>query len=229
MEILRAEKITQWFPPNRRILEAVDLSVEEGEMVSILAEPGSGKTLLLEILSGFRAPSEGTVYLLEKKRTGETAGAAEAFRRKYLGILPRDPGFLPLLTLEENVALPLLLGGMSGKKARRLAKEWLNALGIGAMRERLSGQLSAYEKCLGNVVRGTLSEPKLVFADDFTADLTEAEEERLFEAFLEILRRGSMTLIQTTSSPRTAARGSRVLMLKDGKIYQDCEIGGESE
>lgn len=223
MEILRAEKITQWFPPNRRILEELDLSVQEGEMVSILAEPGGGKTLLLEILSGFRPPSEGTVFLWEKKRIGEKEPLAEAFRRKYLGILPRDPGFLPLLTLEENVALPLCLGGMGGKKARRLAKEQLNILEIGTMRDRLSGQLSIYEKCLGNVARGILHGPKLVFADDFTADLTKAEEERLFGVLPGLLRSGNMTLIQTTSSPRTAARGTRILLLRDGRIYQDCE------
>ena len=69
MEILRAEKIVQWFPPNRRILEEVDLVVQAGESVSVLGGPGSGKTLLMEILSGFRTPSAGRVYVLEKERT----------------------------------------------------------------------------------------------------------------------------------------------------------------
>ena len=224
MEILRAEKIVQWFPPNRRILEEVDLVVQAGESVSVLGGPGSGKTLLMEILSGFRTPSAGRVFVLEKERTGTDRGAGEAFRRKHLGILPRNPGFLPMLTLEENVALPLILKGMPGAKARKLAKERLELLGLRSVRGRLSGQLTALESSLGNMARGTLHGPELVLADEFTADLTEAEEDKVWDLFPAILRQGNMTLIQTAGCSRTAGRTLRSLTLYNGKLEQGDSI-----
>ena len=137
-----ARGVIRFFPPDRRVLNRLDLRVETGETVRILGRSGAGKTLLTQVLTGQAVPEEGQVFLEGEELSALSPERRLALRRRRLGILSREPGFFPRLSMEDNVSLALQLMGEGRRAARRKAREAMERFGVLSGAGRLPGQLT---------------------------------------------------------------------------------------
>jgi len=192
------------------ILTGVDLELRAGELVTLVGRSGSGKSALLALVAGFDVPDEGTVRI-----AGLPEGASPPW--STMAVLPQSFGLLDELTLEENVASPMLFGGgpVSGAMAR--AADLLGALGIGDLARRYPAEVSIGQRQRVALARAVAGRPKVLLADEPTAHLDHATIELAVELLLDFVAEGSACLVATHDQALTA-RAHRRLELRDGRI-----------
>ena len=209
-------------------LTDVNFSVEEGEYIAIMGESGSGKTTLLNILAALDRPTSGNVVLDGKNisKIGESAMAN--FRRKNIGFVFQDFNLLDTFTLEDNIFLPLVL---SGKKYRDM-KDRLNPIAkelrIEDILKKYPYEVSGGQKQRAAVARAIITDPKLVFADEPTGALDSKSADELLRLFAKINRLGQ-TILMVTHSVKSASFASRVLFIRDGKIFHQIYKGNDTD
>ena len=221
---IELEDIVQWFPPDRLILDGVNLVLKEGEQVSILGEPGSGKSLLVGILGGTLRACEGRIRIDGEEWQDKKKDRWERLRRKKYGILLREPGFMKNLNMIDNVALPLLLAGENGLASRKKARRQLQDLGVENAAYRNPGQLSLYESSVMGLARAVLHQPEILLADSFTEHLTREEEAKVWKRLRSLPGGGKMSLIQVTGRRDSSQYTERRYFLRKGRIYEDESI-----
>lgn len=209
-------------------LTDVNFSVEEGEYIAIMGESGSGKTTLLNILAALDRPTSGNVVLDGKNisKIGESKMAN--FRRKNIGFVFQDFNLLDTFTLEDNIFLPLVL---SGKKYRDM-KDRLNPIAkelrIEDILKKYPYEVSGGQKQRAAVARAIITDPKLVFADEPTGALDSKSADELLRLFAKINRLGQ-TILMVTHSVKSASFASRVLFIRDGKIFHQIYKGNDTD
>lgn len=200
-----------------RALRGITFSVETGEFVALVGPSGSGKSTLLACLAGLDVPDGGQVELMGERiaRLDETTRTQR--RAHHIGMLMQSRNLVPGLTAEENVRLPLLLAGRgSDERVTRL----LETMGVAARRLALPGELSGGEAARVGLAVALVHDPKLVLADEPTAEVDAETEEHL----LAIVRRhcdAGATAIIATHSTAVANAASRVIRIADGRIVDD--------
>src|SRR5438445_7630769 len=152
-------------------LRGATIAVEPGEILAVMGPSGSGKSTLLHCLAGILIPDEGEVWLAGERidTLGETARSS--LRRDRLGFVFQSGQLVPELTAEENVALPLLLGGVRRARAVTQARTWFERLDLGGLEQRRSGELSGGQAQRVALARGMVSHPEVLFADEPTGSL----------------------------------------------------------
>ena len=202
-----------------KILRGINLTITEGETVSVIGPSGSGKTSLLMILAGLEPATDGEVIINGQSFLGLDEDALAEFRRDHIGIVFQSFHLVPTMTALENVALPLEFAGYSGAFER--AETELCGVGLGQRLTHYPSQLSGGEQQRVALARAFVCEPALLLADEPTGSLDSDNGDMVMGLLFDLQRRSGTTLIIVTHAPDLAAKCSRILQLADGQIVQD--------
>lgn len=201
------------------VLKDVCFTVEEGEYVSIMGPSGSGKSTLMNIIGCLDVPSEGT-YLLNGENISEKSDSdMSKLRNSTIGFVFQNFNLLPRETALENVALPLLYGGVSRRERTERAREELEKVGLGDRVSFFPTQLSGGQKQRVAIARAMVGKPKLLLADEPTGALDTASGKQIMELFRELNKQG-VTIVMITHEPEIAAYADRTLYIRDGELRQ---------
>ena len=207
------------------ILKNINLSVDHGEYIAIMGPSGSGKTTLMNLMGCLDVPTSGT-YLLDGEDVG-TAGdnRLTEIRNSYIGFVFQSFYLLPKLTAQENVALPLLYGGVKKKERMDIAARMLNDLGLGDRLDFYPNQLSGGQQQRVAIARAMSTNPKVLFADEPTGALDSASGEQIMELFSKLNETGT-TIIMITHEQFIADHAKKIYYIRDGVLSS--EKGGGS-
>jgi putative ABC transport system ATP-binding protein len=201
-------------------LRGVDLVVESGELLALVGPSGSGKTTLLNQLGALDVPTAGTVEVLGRELAGLSKAERARLRLHELGFVFQAYNLVPVLTSRENVEFVLEMQGV-GAERRERARAVLEQLGLGSEAERLPAELSGGQQQRVAVARAVASEPRLVLADEPTANLDTVNAELLMQLMRRLHAERGMTFVFATHDPRVMRHASRVVTLEDGRVVRD--------
>jgi putative ABC transport system ATP-binding protein len=199
-------------------LRGASLAADAGEMLAVMGPSGSGKSTLLHCLAGILQPSAGEVWF--GGRRIDTLGETErsALRRDRFGFVFQFGQLVPELSAVENVALPLLLGGMRRASALAQARPWFGRLGLDGLEGRRSGELSGGQAQRVALARGLITRPDVLFADEPTGSLDSLTGEQVMGLLTAAARDQGSTVILVTHEPRVAAYARREVIVRDGRV-----------
>lgn len=224
MSIVTTEALTKIYKVGDTTINAVDgldLSIDKGELLSIMGPSGSGKTTLLHLLGCLDVPTAGKVNI-DGQETGNLSGAAlAAIRREKVGFIFQEFNLLPVLSAAENVELPLRYLKVKPAERRRRALEALEKVGLSDRARNRPSQLSGGESQRVAIARALVTEPALVLADEPTGELDTANTVRIMDLLRELNRDFQQTVAIVTHDPMVAERTRRVISIRDGKIASD--------
>ncbi|GAT72970.1 ABC transporter, ATP binding protein [Microbacterium sp. HM58-2] len=220
--VLEAHALTKTYG-STRALAGVDVAIRRGESVAIMGASGSGKTTLLHVLAGIITPDAGSVTFrpsagapVEVTALGESARSR--LRRERFGFVFQQGLLIPELTAVENVALASMINGVRRADAVQHAASWLAALGLAGMEDRRIGELSGGQAQRVAIARAQATGAELVFADEPTGALDSHTSGEVMDALLWSTTGQGRTLLVVTHDPEVAARCSRVVAVRDGRI-----------
>jgi putative ABC transport system ATP-binding protein len=199
-------------------LQDLDLDVESGDFVALMGPSGSGKTTLLNLIAGIDTATAGTLVIDGTDIT--TLGKAKLadWRAKNIGYIFQLYNLVPVLTAYENVEFPLLMRGMGRRERGRRVGSWLERVGILAQAKQRPDQLSGGQRQRVAIARAMAGEPKLVVADEPTANLDSENSARILDLMADINARTGTTFVFATHDPAVIARAQRVVSIRDGRI-----------
>lgn len=224
MEILRTEHLKKVYGLGSNEVTAVDnvnLSVEKGEFVAIVGSSGSGKSTLLHMLGGVDRPTEGRVLIEEQDIYKMNDDALAIFRRRQVGLIYQFYNLIPVLNVEENMALPCELDGR--KPDKELMEELSVTLGLTHRMNHLPNQLSGGQQQRVAIGRALMNRPSILLADEPTGNLDSKASDEIVELLKLSNRKYKQTIIMITHNLEIAKQADRVLVLEDGRIIADRE------
>jgi putative ABC transport system ATP-binding protein len=202
----------------RTALRGVDLDVADGESLAVVGRSGSGASTLLHLLAGVLVPDAGCVRLRGRDLALLDEPERSSLRRRHYGFVLASGQLLPELSAAENVALPAMLLGAPRARALEHARQWLAALGLGALEDRRPGELSRAQTQRVAVARALITGPDVVLADEPTAGLDAAAGAELMRLLAATTRAAGASLVVVTHDRDVAAWCSRRIELRDGVV-----------
>lgn len=221
MELISARGITHTYNGKDIILNDIDLTVEHGEFVSVLGASGSGKTTLLSILGGIEKPTEGSVLIDGEDITKAGERRRAILRRTKIGFVFQFFNLAPYLTVEQNILVPVLLGGKGKKAVKETLDSLIDFVGLSDKRDCMPGKLSGGEQQRVAIARGLVFHPELILLDEPTGNLDSVNSEGIMHLLTRINAEFGTTIVQVTHNEKNAAYGTRVITISDGKILDD--------
>jgi putative ABC transport system ATP-binding protein len=210
-------------------LRGLSLEVHEGDFLALVGPSGSGKTTLLNLLGALDRPTSGELEVLGQRLSTLGKGARAKLRLSSLGFVFQAYNLVPVLTAAENVEFVLELQGVSARERRARSLEMLKELGLAELAHRRPNEMSGGQQQRVAVARAVASRPKLVLADEPTANLDTKSAEQLMELMRKLHTEHGATFVFSTHDPRIVAHASRVVTLEDGRIVADvARTGGAS-
>ena len=213
--IVEAKKIRKSFG-SLEVLKGVDFEVQAGEVVAIMGASGAGKSTLLQILGTLLTPDSGSLTIDGTDILSLGERALSRFRNRRIGFVFQAHHLLPEFTAEENVTIPMLIGGQAQASARARARELLALVGL---QERLShkpSQLSGGEQQRVAIARALANNPAILFADEPTGNLDSRTKEEIHQLFLDVRKQLGQTIVIVTHDAGLAALCDRTCTLRDG-------------
>jgi putative ABC transport system ATP-binding protein len=199
-------------------LRGADVSVKRGEVLAVMGPSGSGKSTLLHCLAGILVPDSGEVYFDGQRLDTLREGDRSRLRRERFGFVFQFGQLVPELTAEENVALPLLLGGTRREEALRVARAWFERLELNGLERHRTGEMSGGQAQRVALARGLVAHPDVLFADEPTGSLDSLTGELVMGLLTRSAREEGSTVILVTHEPRVAAYADREVIVRDGKV-----------
>jgi putative ABC transport system ATP-binding protein len=223
MSLLVADTLTKSFG-STPALRGASLTVERGEIVAVMGPSGSGKSTLLHCLAGIFTPDSGQVWF-DGARV-DTRGDRErtALRRSAFGFVFQFGQLVPELSAVDNIALPLLLGGVRRRTAYAKAGEWIARLGLDGLEGRRMGELSGGQAQRVAVGRGLVMGPAVLFADEPTGALDSLTSENVMDLLVDTVRAEHAAVVIVTHDARVAAHADRRVTVSDGKVLTGVRI-----
>ena len=215
--MLQAKGITKSYG-SLNVLKGVDLSVEKGEIVSIVGSSGAGKSTLLHILGSLDTPDAGKIFINNEPVHSLKGRKLAAFRNKNIGFVFQFHHLLPEFSAIENVCIPGWIAGRSKRQVKDEATKLLNLLGLSQRLDNKPDQMSGGEQQRVAVARALINNPSIVFADEPTGNLDSANAEGLHHLFLELRNTLQQTFLIVTHNEELAAMSDRTIHMKDGRI-----------
>jgi ABC-type lipoprotein export system ATPase subunit len=220
--MIELKGIYKWYNTgNNRtfILKDINLSVKEGEFISVMGPSGSGKSTLLNIIGMLDEPSEGEydfmqepVFKLKEKKRSE-------LYKKYIGFVFQAYHLIDELTVYENIETPLIYQDIKTSERKAMVADMLDRFNIVGKKDLFPSQLSGGQQQLVGIARALIANPKLLLADEPTGNLNSKQGEEIMELFSQLNKQG-VAIIQVTHSEKNAAYGARIINLLDGRIVQ---------
>ena len=230
-EILKLDNVEKYYGNKANLTKAVDkisFSVEKGEFVGIMGASGSGKTTLLNCISTIDRVTAGHIYVGEKDITTIRGNELNKFRREELGFIFQDFNLLDTLTGYENIALALSIQNVKPKEIDSRIQEVSKRLGIEEVLNKYSYQMSGGQKQRVAAARALITNPKLILADEPTGALDSKSSRYLLESMKEMNEGLAATILMVTHDAFTASYASRVIFIKDGKIFNEIRRGEDT-
>ena len=222
MDILRIEHLSKIYGKGDtevRALDDVSFTVPKGQFVAIIGPSGSGKSTLLHILGGVDTPTDGHVYVDGTDITTLDETALAIFRRRQIGLIYQFYNLIPILTVEENMTLPLLL---DDKKVDRAHFDSLvQVLGLQHRLGHLPSELSGGQQQRVSIGRALMNNPAILLADEPTGNLDSKNSKEIVELLRQFNKALNQTVIIITHDERIALNADRVIAVEDGKIEKD--------
>lgn len=215
--LLRASDVVLTFGETRA-LRGASMKVERDEILAVMGPSGSGKSTLLHCLAGIIVPDSGEIWFNDKRINNLREQERSALRRDHFGFVFQFGQLVPELSAVENVALPLLLGGMRRTQALAEARTWFERLELYGMEHHRSGEMSGGQAQRVALARGLVTHPEVLFADEPTGSLDSLTGELVMELLTTAARQQHTTVVIVTHEPRVAAYADREVIVRDGKV-----------
>lgn len=222
MEIVKVEHLSKVYGKGDTAVHALDdvsFSIEQGQFVAIVGPSGSGKSTLLHILGGVDTPTSGKVRIGDTDISKLDETALAIFRRRQIGLIYQFYNLIPILTVEENMTLPLLLDGK--KPDRQMLHTLVSTLGLSERLNHLPNQLSGGQQQRVSIGRALLNNPALMLADEPTGNLDSENSKEIIALLRRFNREFNQTVVIITHDERIALSADRVISVQDGKIVRD--------
>ncbi len=231
MSLLRLQNVEKYYGSRSSLTKAVDdisFNVEKGEFTAIMGASGSGKTTLLNCISTIDRVTAGHIMLEDTDITKLKGKELNKFRRDKLGFIFQDFNLMDTLTAYENIALALSIQKRPAKEIDKAVKNVAEQLGITEVLNKYPYEMSGGQKQRVASARAIVTSPKLVLADEPTGALDSKSSKMLLERFNYLNHECDATIIMVTHDSFTASYASRVLFIKDGKVFNEINRGGDS-
>ena len=219
MELLKVEHLSKIYGKGQNQVKALDdvsFSVEKGEFVAIVGASGSGKSTLLHLIGGVDRPTDGKVYINDTDVFSLNDDKLAIFRRRQVGIIYQFYNLIPILNVEENIALPLELD--ERKVEKKEMDEMLEHLGLTERRIHLPNELSGGQQQRTSIGRALITRPSLILADEPTGNLDTKSGNEIMELLKKSNRELNQTIIMITHNMEIAKCADRIIQIEDGKI-----------
>lgn len=217
-DMIQTQGITKSFGP-LQVLKGIDLTIAQGEIVSIVGPSGAGKTTLLQIIGTLDKPDAGSLTINGTDVSRLNEKALSAFRNQNIGFVFQFHQLLPEFTALENVIIPALIGGTKAPTAREKAQRILNDLGLADRMEHKPAELSGGEKQRVAVARALINDPAVILADEPSGSLDSHNKEELHALFFDLRNRLGQTFVIVTHDETLAEKSDRVIHIKDGIVF----------
>jgi len=222
MKILEIKNLCKEYGKGETKVEAlkdVSFDVEQGEFVAIVGPSGSGKSTLLHILGGVDTPTSGEVIISGTDIGKLNENNLAIFRRRQIGLIYQFYNLIPILNVEENMTLPILLDGK--KPEKKLLKSLVEKLGLNDRLKHLPNQLSGGQQQRVSIGRALINHPALLLADEPTGNLDSKNSKEIISLLRKFNRENNQTVIIITHDERIALSADRVITIEDGRITKD--------
>ena len=222
--IIHASEVIKTYRSRDVVVEAlnsVSFAVQSGEMVAVMGPSGCGKTTLLNCLSGLDSIDSGDVSIAGRLLRTMSDDALSEYRAKSMGFVFQAYNLLPVLTVQENVELPLILAGNSQKNSRDRATEKLNLVGLGDRIDHLPAELSGGQQQRVAIARALANDPSIVWADEPTGNLDSTNAGEIMELLTRLNKEQGQTFVLVTHSDEVGGMADRIVRMSDGVIVDD--------
>lgn len=230
-KILKIENIEKYYGNKSSLTKAIDnisLEVEEGEFVAIMGASGSGKTTLLNCISTIDKVTSGHIFVDGEDITKLKGNGLNKFRREKLGFIFQDFNLLDTLTAFENIALALSIQNVSSKEIEKRVEEVAKELDITKELDKYPYQMSGGQKQRVASARAIVTNPSMILADEPTGALDSKSSKMLLEKFKYLNNELKATILMVTHDAFTASYASRVVFIKDGRVFNEIHRGSDS-
>ena len=221
MELVNVTKVYQQGTRTVNAVRGVSLSIAAGEFVSIMGPSGSGKSTLMHLVGGLDTPSSGQALFLGKDLAAMSDKERSTLRRTRVGFVFQFFNLLPTLTAVENVALPLLLGGMKRSVALRESAESLDRIGMGHRTDHLPEQMFGGEMQRVAIARALVSNPDAILCDEPTGNLDSVNSAEVLKLLRSLPEAGKRSVVMVTHDRNAANSGDRLVVIRDGVIADE--------
>lgn len=225
--IIQAKNIKKVFGEGENelvVLNDIDLSIKQGEFVSIMGPSGCGKSTLLYLLGGLDAPTEGTVLIDGKDINKLKDKAKSKIRREDIGFVFQFYNLVANLTVEENILLPIVMAGKKVSDYKDQLDEILEMIGLANKKKVTPSKLSGGQQQRVSIARAIISSPSIILADEPIGNLDRKSGEEIMELFEKINKEKNITILQVTHSEYSAKYGNKIIRLSDGKIETEEQL-----
>jgi len=205
-------------------LRGVDLVVRRGEVVAVMGPSGCGKTTLLNCLSGLDVIDGGRVEIAGRDLSELTDNQRTDFRARDMGFVFQTYNLLPVLTGLENVELPMLVGGVRPRDARRRAQDAIELVGVGEWAKHRPAEMSGGQRQRFTIARALATKPSIVWADEPTGALDTETSAGIMELMVQLNRQNDQTFVWVTHSEEVGALAKRLIRMRDGRITSDSAV-----
>jgi len=222
MKILEVKNLSKTYGKGDTMVNALDnvsFSVEQGEFVAIIGPSGSGKSTMLHILGGVDTPTSGSVIINNTDISTLDETALAIFRRRQIGLIYQFYNLIPILTVEENLTLPLLLDGR--KPDKKQVDNLIDKLGLSHRLTHLPNQLSGGQQQRVSIGRALVNNPALLLADEPTGNLDSENSREIISLLRHFNKEYKQTVIIITHDEKIALSADRIISIEDGKIKRD--------
>lgn len=222
MEIVKVEHLSKVYGKGDTAVHALDdvsFSIEQGQFVAIVGPSGSGKSTLLHILGGVDTPTGGKVHIGDTDISKLDETALAIFRRRQIGLIYQFYNLIPILTVEENMTLPLLLDGK--KPDRQMLHTLVSTLGLSERLHHLPNQLSGGQQQRVAIGRALMNAPAVMLADEPTGALDSRNGHEIVQLLKESNQKYGQTLLLVTHDENIALQAERIITIADGRVVRD--------
>lgn len=204
-----------------KAVRGVNFEIKKGEFTAIVGPSGSGKSTILNMLGCLDVPTEGEVIINNRDVHSLGTSQQSKFRREHIGFIFQSYNLLPVLTVSENVTFPLTLLNMDRIEVKKRVDESLRAVGLHELAHRKPNELSGGQQQRVAIARALAKRPKIVFADEPTANLDSRTGEEVLNLMKKLNKEQNMTFIFSTHDPMVMEHADRIITLHDGKVVSD--------
>lgn len=209
------------FEVSVKAVRGVNFEIKEGEFAAIVGPSGSGKSTILNMLGCLDVPTSGDIIIHDRDVHNLRAAQQSKFRREYVGFIFQSYNLLPVLSVSENISFPLTLLNLSRTEIKHRVDESLKAVGLFELAHRRPNELSGGQQQRVAIARALAKKPKIVFADEPTANLDSKTGEEVLDLMKTLNKEHGMTFIFSTHDPMVMEYANRIITLQDGEVVTD--------